>query len=109
MRCLRLKKQKEITALNRSGKRVYAPTLTVVYRPSDRLAMAVCVGKKHGKSVRRNRIKRLLRAAFSRYTPYLSPCELLLIPHVSENYSFADFLRDIGKILEREQLIEHLS
>lgn len=107
MRCLRLKKQKEITNLHRSGKRVYAPTLTVVYRASDRLEMAVCVGKKYGKSVQRNRIKRLLRAAFSRYAPYLSPCSVLLIPHVSQSYTFAAFSRDVGKILEREHLIEH--
>ena len=107
MRCLRLKKQKEITALHRSGKRVYAPTLTIIYLPSDRLKMAVCVGKKYGKSVRRNRIKRLLRAAFSRYTASLLPCAMLLIPHVSEEYTFSSFCRDIGKILEREHLIEH--
>ncbi len=107
MRCLRLKKQKEITGLHRSGKRVYAPSLTVIYVPSDRLKMAVCVGKKHGKSVQRNRIKRLLRAAFSRYVPYLSPCCVLLIPHVSETYTFAAFHRDIGKILGREKLIDH--
>ena len=102
-----MKKQKEITSLHRSGKRVYAPTLTVIYLPSDCLKMAVCVGKKHGKSVRRNRIKRLLRAAFSRYVPYLSPCAFLLIPRVSEEYSYASFERDIGKILERERLLEH--
>ncbi len=109
MRCLRLKKQKEITALHRSGKRVYAPTLTVIYLPSDRLKMAVCVGKKYGKSVRRNRIKRLLRAAFSRYTAFLSPCSVLLIPHVSEEYSYAAFSRDIGKIFERESLLTRSS
>ncbi len=107
MRCLRLKKQKEIASVHRIGKRVYAPTLTVVYVPSDRLKMAVCVGKKYGKSVRRNRIKRLLRAAFSRYTPDLLPCSVLLIPHVGAEYSFSAFYRDIGKILEREKLIEH--
>ena len=109
MRYLRLKKQKEITDLHRSGKRGYAATLTIVYRPSDNLKMAVCVGKKYGKSVRRNRIKRLLRAAFSQYVPYLSPCAFLLIPRVSEEYSFAAFQRDIGKILERERLLEHIS
>ncbi len=107
MRCLRLKKQKEITALHRSGKRVYASSLTVIYLPSDCLKMAVCVGKKYGKSVRRNRIKRLLRAAFSQYTDFLSPCSVLLIPRVSEEYSYAVFVRDIGKILERERLLEH--
>ena len=101
-----MKKQKEITSLHRSGKRVYAPTLTVIYLPSDCLKMAVCVGKKHGKSVRRNRIKRLLRAAFSRYTAQLLPCSVLLIPHVSGEYTFSAFYRDIGKILECERLLQ---
>ena len=109
MRCQRLKKQKEISALHRSGKRVYAATLTVIYLPSDRLEMAVCVGKKYGKSVERNRIKRLLRAAFSRYAPLMSPCSILLIPRVSDTYSFSAFCGDIGKILAKEKPIETIA
>ena len=107
MRCLRLKKQKEISALHKCGRRAYSETVTIVYSPAEQTKMAVCVGKKYGKSVKRNRIKRLLRAAFSGYAENIRPCAVLLIPRVAESYAFASFKRDIGKILERERLIEH--
>ena len=106
MRYLRLKKKKEFSAVLKNGKRAHAGSLTLVYLPADKLKMAVCVGKKYGKSVVRNRIKRLLRAAFFDYAENVSPCSILLIPRVSETYSFHSFSRDIGKILKRERLIE---
>lgn len=106
MRYLRLKKKKEFTSLLKSGRRAYAETITLVYIRQENLKMAVCVGKKYGKSVQRNRIKRLLRAAFLQYAENIQPCSVLLIPKVAEEYDFHAFARDIGKILRREHLIE---
>ena len=90
----------------KEGKRAHAATLTIVYLPSNETKMAVCVGKKHGKSVQRNRVKRLLREAFRLSSAAIAPCDFLLIPKASGEYSFAAFKRDIGKILSREKLIE---
>ena len=107
MRYLRLKKKKDIVKLLKTGKRAYAESLTMVYLPAKEVTMAVCVGKKYGKSVQRNRIKRLLRAAFSEHAVSISPpAQFLLLPKQAQEYSYSLFLRDIGKILKREHLIE---
>ena len=73
--------------------------------PSDETRFAVCVGKKYGKSVVRNRIKRLLREAFRSNAECLGiSCSMLLIPRAAKEYSYAAFARDVGKIFRREKL-----
>ena len=107
MKYLRLKKQKDILKILKTGTRSYAQTLCIVFAPSKEVEMAVCVGKKYGKSVQRNRVKRLLRAAFCEYADKLiSPVSVLLLPKQAEDYRFSLFVRDIGKILKKEHLIE---
>ena len=64
MKYLRLKKQADFQRLFNKGKRASSPSLTILYRPAEKMTMGISIGKKHGKSVRRNRIKRLLREAF---------------------------------------------
>ena len=106
MKYLRLKKRKEFGKIMKTGKRVYAGSLTIVYLPSRSLKMAVCVGKKYGKSVVRNRIKRLLREAYRANAERLIPCAVLLIPKVSEEYSFSVFSKEIARLFRKEKLVE---
>ena len=45
MQYLRLKKKKDFLKVLKAGKRAHCRSLTVVYFPSARVKMAVCVGK----------------------------------------------------------------
>ncbi len=107
MKYYRLKNAKEIVKILKTGKRVHESSLTAVYSKSEKTRLAVCVGKKYGNSVTRNRIKRLLRESFSLYAEKINPPRtFLLIPKTEERYSFHVFARDLEKILKKEKLVE---
>ncbi len=107
MKYLRIKRKNDITKILKTGKRAHSETLTIVFLPAKQTSMAVCVGKKFGKSVQRNRIKRLIREAF-RLQQNVKPCAFLCIPRVKEEYSYSAFAKDLGKLLKKERLIENL-
>ncbi len=105
MQYLRIKKQADFQRLFQKGKRVSSPSLTLLYRPSDRMRMGVSIGKKHGKSVQRNRIKRLVREAFRLNQDKMQKAySFILIPKVREEYSFKTFERDIQWMIKKEKL-----
>jgi ribonuclease P protein component len=89
-------------------KKVSTSRIIVCYSPNDlKLArLGVSVGAKHGNAVRRNRIKRVMRAAFRLCAPPLpSGFDYVLIPQATgKEYSTAamleclkDAVRKIGK------------
>ncbi len=105
MKYRRIKKQAEFQKLFNKGKRSFSPTLTLLYRPAEKTAMAISVGKRHGKSVQRNRIKRLLREAFRLNLDKIEgEYAFVLIPKVREEYSFQTFERDLQWIIKKEKL-----
>ncbi len=93
MKYARLKKSGDFTKLFKSGKRAYSKNLTVIYRPlPNRTVMGIALSKKHGKAVKRNRIKRLIRAAFSdNFDKLKGNYSIVIMPKVCEEYSYADF------------------
>ena len=65
------------------------------------------VSKKHGKSVTRNRIKRLLRAAFNALKKEISGGYIMIfLPKVREDYRFDVFLKEMRYLLEKEGIIK---
>ena len=105
MKYFRLKKQSDFQKLFKLGNRAFSPSLTIVYRKADKTTMGISVGKKHGKSVQRNRIKRLLREAFRLSMPQMQGSySIVLIPKVSNEYSFETYKRHIQWIIKKENL-----
>ena len=105
MKYLRLKKQADFQKLFHKGKRAHSPSVTVLYRPSERMRMGISIGKKHGKSVKRNRIKRLLREAFRAIEPQCKgQYSIVLVPKVKDTYSFHEYKEHLLWIVQREKL-----
>jgi ribonuclease P protein component len=105
MKYLRLKKQADFQRLFQKGKRAFSPSLTVIYRPSKDTAMGISIGKKHGKSVQRNRIKRLLREAFRlSQEDVKGSYAFVLIPKVREEYSMKTFKEHLQWMIKKGNL-----
>lgn len=96
MKYLKIKKNADFQKLFTRGKKVFSPYITLVYFPSEKLSMGLAVSKKHGKAVKRNRIKRLLRASFADTMQFLDkPCSVILVPKIREEYSYVDFCKSL--------------
>ena len=96
MNYLRLKKNTDFQKLINRGKRVFSPCITLLYFPSAELTMGIAVSKKHGKAIVRNRIKRLVRAAFSSTCGVLKKTySIVIIPKVEEEYSLKAFEKSL--------------
>lgn len=105
MKYLRLKKQADFQKLFKTGKRAFSPSLTLLYRPSEKMRMGISVGKKHGKSVVRNRVKRLLREAFRSVQDEMKGSySLILLPKAGEKYSFHTFKKHLQWMIKKEKL-----
>ena len=105
MNYVRLKKQADFQRLFQTGKRAFTPSLSIIYSKADVMTMGISVGKKHGKSVQRNRIKRLLREAFRSVQKNMhGTYRILLIPKAAEEYSLNTFERHLQCIIKRENL-----
>lgn len=102
----RVKKNNDFKRLFSRGKKIFSPALIILYMPGRRTAMGVCVSKKHGTSVKRNRIKRLLREAFRKTCPAIKgKYSFILLPKQAEDYSLAAFEKSLKAALGREGLL----
>ncbi len=102
----RLKKNNDFQKLFSRGKKSFSPALILLYMPAKQTMLGVCVSKKHGKSVKRNRIKRLLREAFRKVCPQLKGTyACILLPKQAEEYTLAGFEKSLRIALKREGLL----
>ncbi len=103
----RLKKEKDFDLVFRKGTRAYANGVMLVYLPSKEIKAGFAVGKKHGGSVRRNRIKRLLRESFRSFIPNISKnFFFVFVPKVKDSYSLDDFKKDMQYLFKKIGVME---
>ena len=101
----RLKKQSDFDKLFKKGKRAYAKSLMMLYTKSENLKVGYSLGKKHGKAVKRNRIKRLLRASTREVFKNLNiSYNVVFLPKVQEEYSFNEYVKDMTYLIKKENL-----
>lgn len=100
----RLKKQKQFDEVFHKGKRAFTKRLTLIYLKKNELKIGVSVGKKHGKAVERNRVKRLIRAAYGPLIKRLSDYHIVILPKVGGDYSFQGFSKDLNYLFLKEKL-----
>ena len=103
----RLKREKDFNLVFRKGKRAFSRDLTMVYFPSKEIKVGFAVSKKHGGSVKRNKIKRLLRESFRSFMPYFGKnFFFVFIPKVENEYTLTKFKQDMAYIFKKGGLIE---
>ncbi len=102
---LRLKKQSDFNEVFRKGKRSYAKNLALIYIKKSELKVGISVSKKHGNAVKRNRIKRLIRAVYYPLLDKLPSYHIVFLPKTGIDFSYNDLLDDIKYLLRKEKLL----
>jgi ribonuclease P protein component len=107
MEYARIKKNNEFQKIFSKGKRGYSSRLTLIFSPEKGIKMGICVGKKHGNSVTRNRVKRLLREVFRKNLPALKDnYNYVLVPKAAEEYSLRELEKDFLYIVKKQRLLK---
>jgi ribonuclease P protein component len=98
----RLKKEKDFNLVFKKGSKLYSPYITLLYKKAPEIKAGFAVSKKHGSSVKRNKIKRLLRESFRSFLPNIRQnFFFVFIPKVSENYSLEDFKENMDYLFKK--------
>jgi ribonuclease P protein component len=104
---LRLKKNSDFKKLYSAGKKSFQNGIIMIYSPAISLKMGISVSKKHGGSVQRNRLKRLIRAAFYDLSKNINGnFNIVFIPKADFNHTYNNLKESIYKMLSKEGLLE---
>lgn len=104
-RVYRLKNSNDFETVFKKGKRAFASNLMMIYSESKTLQAGFSVGKKHGNSVKRNYIKRRLRASFYSLAPFITKnCRFVFIPKAGEEHTYAKLRSAMKYLLKKEKI-----
>ncbi len=103
----RLKTQHDFDLVFGKGKRAYTKTVAMYYvETKGHTRIGVSVSKKHGNAVKRNRIKRLLRASYiPMYGKITKNALIVFVPRVRETYEFSEIEKSVVFLLKKENLL----
>lgn len=104
----RLKKNSDFDRVFKAGKRSFSHTLTLLYvGGTDKTRFGVTVTKKHGIAVKRNRIKRVFRAAFRELLPDVKgEYYLVFVPKKNMEHTFSETLKNMRYVLKKEGILK---
>ena len=101
----RLKRKSDFDKLFSKGKKAYTKSLTMLYFPSEDFKIGYSVSKKHGNAVKRNRIKRLLRAsAREAFKDLKKNYRIVIMPKVRDKYLYEKFVSEMNYLKKKENL-----
>ncbi len=104
----RLKRQRDFDLVFKKGKRAFTGAVAMYYvdNVKSSIKIGISVSKKHGSAVQRNRIKRLLRAAYIPLIPQITKdAYIVFVPRVRESYEFSEISKSVGFLLKKENFL----
>lgn len=103
----RLKKEKDFNLVFKKGSKLYSPYITLLYIKSPELKVGYAVSKKHGCSVKRNKIKRLLRESFRSFLPNIRQnFFFVFIPKATDDLNFDNIYKSMKSLLKKGGFLE---
>ncbi|MBQ2661136.1 MAG: ribonuclease P protein component [Clostridia bacterium] len=109
-RCYSLKRNKEFKRVYRIGKSQGSHLLVLIHAKSkdDSVHIGLSVSKKLGNSVKRNRIKRRLRAALTPFLPLIKEKTniIFIAREPVKDAEFSEITKSIDKLLKKASLLK---
>lgn len=107
----RVKKSKEIDAIIKKRKSCGNKFFVIYYKENDleHFRFAISIGKKYGNSVKRNLIKRRIRAIFREFTDLPNVDYVVVVKPNAENLSFAGIKENLENLILKKQEKEKIN